>query len=113
MDTNSKLRSDVCERCPGRHRSHVGACTPLQPAARERIVHHVQFSATFAVAVVAVVAGFGCAAGVSGTVMDESNDAGDEQGTLADSSTVPLYDSAAADSGTSPFEDAPGDDGAN
>jgi hypothetical protein len=69
-------------------------------------MHHVQFSATCAVAVVAAVAGFGCAAGVSGTVMNESNDAGDEQGTVADSSAVPLYDSAAADSGTVPVEDS-------
>jgi mannan endo-1,4-beta-mannosidase len=38
--------------------------------------------------------------------MDESNDAGDEQGSVADSSTVPSYDSAAQDSGTAPVEDS-------
>jgi hypothetical protein len=62
-------------------------------------MHVVQFSATFAVAVLVMVAGFECASGVSGTVMDGSNDAGDEQGIAADSSPPPSYDSAAADSG--------------
>jgi Cellulose binding domain len=86
-------------------------------------MHGVQFSAACAVAVVAVVAGFGCATGVSGSVMDESNDAGDEQATnFYDSSPGPSYDSTAVDSGTgqgddtSPFgqdSSASTDDGSN
>jgi hypothetical protein len=65
-------------------------------------MHGVQFSAACLVAVVAVVSSFGCATGVSGMVMDDSNDAGDEQATFYDSSPGPSYDSSAVDSYTGP-----------